>query len=204
MFPDDRSQWSLPWLAGNSLDTVPGKVFVEEVDGNHETYSDFIGRSAALARRLSDAGIRSGEIVAVLLPNGIPALHAWLAVALAGATEMPLRHGMSGELLLHPLTLAGCRTAIVDQEGLSALAAISGSLSTLENVILVGDKRKPDTGSLSIRVQDYHSIIASPEPLPQLTSMSGDIASIMLTSGTSGPSKGVLIPHAQACLIARS
>ncbi len=144
MFPDDRSQWSIPRFARSSLDTVPEKIFVEEVNGNRETYSDFIGRSSALARYLSGIAACSGEIVAVLLPNGIPALHAWLAIALAGATEMPLRYGMSGELLLHPLTLAQCRTAIVDREGLSALFAISDSLPMLENVILVDGKHEVD------------------------------------------------------------
>ncbi len=203
-FPDERSLWSIPQLALRSLQAVPDNTFVEEVDGGSETYFDFIGRAASLAHDLSELGVKAGEVVAIILPNGIPALHAWLAIALTGATEMPLRHGLSGDLLYHPLTMGRCRTVIADHDGLLALRAGIEKLPWIENVILVGGADTLGRDGHSFRVHSYETIIALRCTSPQLTSTSGDIASIMLTSGTSGPSKGVMIPHAQACLIARS
>lgn len=203
-FPADRSSWSIPQLALRSLREAPDSIFVEEVDGGRETYAEFVGRSAALAHHLSSLGVQPAEVVAIILPNGIPALHAWLGIALSGATEMPLRYGISGDLLCHPLTMGQCRTVITDETGLSAILAESAKLPLIETVILVGEGPASGDAGFPFAVYSYAAIIATLHACPELTFMSGDVASIMLTSGTSGPSKGVMIPHGQACLIARS
>ena len=87
---------------------------------------------------------------------------------------------------------------MVDAELLGALADIADDVPDLRTVIVVG-------GASGARVPDRWQVLAWPDwsqqpdwdgpgPAPE------DIACIMYTSGTSGPSKGVLMPHAHCAL----
>ena len=54
------------------------------------SYRELDGRAAALARKLTDAGIGRGDLVPVLLPRGATAVVAMLGVLYAGAAYVPL------------------------------------------------------------------------------------------------------------------
>jgi len=54
-----------------------------------------------------------------------------------------------------------------------------------------------------MRAISYHDIISGgPSPVPDSDVAVSDIGSVMFTSGTTGPSKGVAMPNGQLCLLA--
>ena len=214
MITDDRSLWTIPHIADRQWRDAGDRIFVEEagdgidasIGGRRETYAEFLGRSSALARYLMDLGVTPGEHVAILLSNGIPALHAWMAIALAGAVEVPLRPMVGGEVLRHALALAQCRVIVADARSADALAGVLDDLPSIRNVMWIDPGALPDATAsrfASVVNHAYADAIAVPQALPPVTCKPSSPASVMLTSGTSGPSKGVVLPHAQVCLIAK-
>ena len=109
-----RTQWTIKNIALERLARADARPFVTEVGGSTESYAEFISRAARLANALIALGVRRGDMVALLCPNGLPHLHAWLACALAGAVEVPINPALRGEPLRHVLNLAKPRVAFVD------------------------------------------------------------------------------------------
>jgi acyl-CoA synthetase (AMP-forming)/AMP-acid ligase II len=61
------------------------------VDGGMDvSYADLASRVAALATELSSLGVRQGDRVALLLPNGVHFVTSYLAIVTAGAIAVPL------------------------------------------------------------------------------------------------------------------
>ncbi|WP_052369566.1 AMP-binding protein [Paraburkholderia caledonica] len=216
MISDDRTLLTIPHLAEKQWREAGDRVFVEEVgdepgparakSSRIETYTEFLGRSSALAHHLTSLGVGPGAYVAILLPNSVEALHAWMAIALAGAVEVPLRPMVGGEVLRHALALTRPSVVIADSRSADALADVLDSLPVIHDVVWVDfDAFSAVKASRFSRLRNhsYADIVAVPRTLPAVVCKPSSPASVMLTSGTSGPSKGVLLPHAQVCLIAR-
>lgn len=200
----DRSHWSITEVAKMQLASRAKHVFVETVGGASQTYEEFIGASSSLAKLLQGISICHKDVVASLLPSDLPALHAWMGIALAGAVELPLNYHSTPAMIAHALKLAEVKVVICDAASASTLLmAVEEHAIQLTDVVLVGTlEAKLEATFSRIALHSYDEATSTLSPLPEWSAAPHEIASIMLTSGTSGPSKGVLIPHAQACLIA--
>ncbi|HZZ52005.1 MAG TPA: AMP-binding protein [Pseudonocardia sp.] len=144
----------------------------------------------ALARNLRDAGVSRGTRVALLMETSPEYFYGWFAVAKLGAIEVPINTAYRGELLRYQLDKARVSVAVADRGPLlDAVEAVRGDVPSLTEVYdspgaytqLLGEPGRdhPDSGPVA----------ESPAP--------GDIACVIYTSGTSGPSKGVLLSHHQ-------
>jgi crotonobetaine/carnitine-CoA ligase len=132
----------------------------------------------SVARGLKARGIKRGDRVAMLLPNGAEFVWTWYACALLGAPMVPINNTYSGALLEYVLADSGARGIVVHRDLASALDTIAPAVrGKLEWVAEVEDLLLPDG------------------PDPEVPCDHRDIQSIMYTSGTTGPSKGVIIPN---------
>ncbi|WP_410652362.1 amino acid adenylation domain-containing protein [Amycolatopsis sp. cmx-4-54] len=75
-------------VAGQAVRT-PHAVALADTHGELD-YQTLIGLTAAMATRLTDAGVRPGDLVGIRLPRGRDAIVAILAVLRAGAGYVPL------------------------------------------------------------------------------------------------------------------
>jgi crotonobetaine/carnitine-CoA ligase len=205
MIGTDRSKWTIRDVALRQLESCGDRIFLQEVDGDNESYGNFIRRAIAFARFLRMLHVQRGSTVAIFCRNGLPGLHAWLAVSLIGAIEVPINQNYRADILRHILTVAKPSVIVADAELLSALSAAGEHLSFIRDIVVIPSSEKRisfDVGP-SVRVHDYSEIIADLTPgLPDVYVGPADVASIMFTSGTTGPSKGVMIPNGQVCLLA--
>jgi carnitine-CoA ligase len=205
MIGRDRSTWTIRDIALRQLEGCGHRVFLQEVDGDTETYRTFIGCGIALGNFMLELGVQQGDTVAIFTPNGRPGLHTWLAVSLIGAIEVPINPNYRADILRHILTVAKPSVIVADKEFVSALAAISEHLQFVRDIIVVGSIAEYESVGVgtNIRFHDYSEIIACPKAkVPVISVHPSDIASIMFTSGTTGPSKGVMMPNGQVCLLA--
>jgi carnitine-CoA ligase len=172
----------------------PDSVFAVFEDGTAWTYVGLRARVRRTAAALQAAGAAQGDKVVVWLPNGPESLRVFLALGYIGAVYVPINTAYRGALLAHVLANAAPRVIVADTRLAPLLAEVAAAPET---VVTMG----PDTeGVPSRRVLRLAELeAASGEPAePPLPIEPWDTQSILYTSGTTGPSKGVLSSYAHA------
>jgi crotonobetaine/carnitine-CoA ligase len=144
--------------------------------GNAElTYTGVRDLAARSAGRLLAAGLSAGERVAMMAENRLELLELILGCAWIGAIAVPINTASRGPQLEHILANSGARLFVVE----AALADVFA--------------RRPEP----IWSLDALPPLGEPASAAAQAVGPGDIAAILYTSGTTGPSKGVRCPHAQ-------
>ena len=176
-------------LAARAKDR-PDDVFVS-FEERQVTFRQLDAGANQFANRLADLGLDRGASIAIMLENCPEFLTAWFGIAKAGMVEVPVNIGYKGDLLAYLLNQAEVRVVVVAAQWMDRVEAIAGDLTTMEHVVVVGDAQSValttigfdeflETGSSSAR-----GVAVQPE----------DTATILFTSGTTGPSKGAVRSH---------
>lgn len=205
--PEVISKWTIPQLAAERAAKSSDSLFVKELHGEEETYSKFIGNSKVLASFLSKMGAQQSEKIALLANNSIPALHAWLATNLLGAIDVSINTGLRGQSLTHVLNASSPKIIIMDSEFVGSLADLDDSFTGLETLLILDRNNDIDVSKTwlgRLNIVKYTEVINkfSFENIDFPDVRASDIASVIFTSGTTGPAKGVMMPHAHVCLLA--
>jgi crotonobetaine/carnitine-CoA ligase len=146
--------------------------------------------------------------VPLLAETSATSVHAWLGVNLAGAADVPLNTAYRGASLAHGLGLGRARLMIAAPSFLPRIAEVAADLPALETVALLGGGTPPDL-PLPASLRVIPLVTAADGPRPDGTVPDGDgvtcrdTASVLFTSGTTGPAKGVIMTHAQTYAIAQ-
>ncbi|MFB8006392.1 class I adenylate-forming enzyme family protein [Nocardia sp. NPDC056000] len=90
-----------------TVERVPDAEAVVQVGGPRLTYAQLWDRATALAAGLAGAGVRPGDRVGILLPNGVDWCAAFFAVQLAGCVAVPINTRLSEPEISHITENAG-------------------------------------------------------------------------------------------------
>ncbi len=179
------------------------------VHGNRRySYAELRRRVHRLATALRGVGVRPGDRVAVLCPNGPALLESHFGVPLAGAVLVPINVRLAAEEIVTILNHSGAVALIVDTELAAPLATALDSCPSLRTTIAVADGAG-DAGAEADEHEyeyEYERFLASGADdagAPPLTS-EDDPISINYTSGTTGRPKGAVYTHRGAYLNALS
>ncbi len=147
--------------------------------------------SRRLASGLSDLGVSPGDRVATLLGNGAPQVLSLFATVQLGAVWVPVNTAFKGEFLAHQLRDSGAQILIATDDLVPRAVAVAGTdTPDLERLVVVGGD--VDTGSLdTTRWADLERSASAASANPQ----PADLAMLIYTAGTTGPSKGCMLPH---------
>jgi len=148
------------------------------------------------AQGLLASGIRAGHHVGVMLPNCPEIIYVIFALARIGAIAVPVNTAYRGELLRHVLASSYCSSLIIDGPYLDRLPS-GDELPDLLRLIVRGeaDNLTDDRGK---PVGTLGGLLRYPADPPGHRANFSDLLAVMYTSGTTGPSKGALVPHALA------
>jgi carnitine-CoA ligase len=164
--------------------------------GGHEiTYGQAHESVTAVAAALAEFGVSAGDRVAVMTDNCQEAVWAWLGANAASAIDVPLNTAAHGAFLQGQLAAADPRVAIGTRDYLARIA--DTELPSLELAVTIGEPSEVGFGS-SIREISFDELLArgrSASHQPVSRPDASAPATIMFTSGTTGPSKGVTIPQ---------
>ncbi|MFG2421467.1 amino acid adenylation domain-containing protein [Streptomyces sp. NPDC048448] len=158
-----------PVLIAERAASTPDAVALSRGD-DQVTYRELMERSGALAGELLAAGVRTGSVVAVLMPRSPEAVIALLGVMRAGGAYLAVDLNDPTDRVHRLLATADVRVAVTGQD----LA-----------VRLPGNVRAIPFGATTGTT--------TPPELPELDQESP--AYISFTSGTTGQPRGVLVPH---------
>jgi len=186
----------------------PALVF----DDTELTYGTLDATVTDVARGLLAAGVTPGNSVGIFLPNRPEYLLAWLGAARAGAVEVPVNVAYKGSFLDHALRSTGVRVLVTDAALLELVADLHEIPPALKTVVLLdgGPLPRLPLGGVPCRtlpgvtVQTWNDLLTAGDPAVELPRVAPqDPVAIMLTSGTTGRSKGVVYPHLMPLAAAR-
>ncbi|GAA0193846.1 ATP-dependent acyl-CoA ligase [Cytobacillus oceanisediminis] len=177
------------------------RPFVRDRDGASRTYAETHLAVRRLAGALAGRGVRAGDTVLIMLPNGLAIVDTWLACAALGAVEVPVNVHLRGDFLRHVLEDSSARLLVVAADLFPAVVE-AGLPERICDVVVVepGD----DDVVPGVALHDYAELAAA-APVPTLAPTStGELTGIFYTSGTTGPAKGIMFTHGQGAATARN
>lgn len=162
------------------------------------SYAEALLAARRLAGSLRSIGIGRGDHVAVLMTNHPNMLWTLFALGLLGAVAIPVNAAARGDMLDYFLRHSKSRSIIADAELLIHVDALLEGLPDLRRIVVHGG---PGAGTgASIAGREHHSLedlMSFAGDLPEDAATFSDVQMVMYTSGTTGPSKGVMCTHSQ-------
>lgn len=197
--------WTVPGILKRSVLEHGHRPCLQIVGGIGQTYAQMWDSVVRLARRLAGHGVARQERVLLMLGNTHLSVHAWLAVNLLGAVDVSINTGFKGESLVHAINLCEARTLLTTADLLPAVLRAAPELAHLTTVIVLDSVDTPvaNGGERVCVLPAQHLGEGAIDTVLEQPPAPWDTASIIYTSGTSGPAKGVIMPHGQLALLAR-
>jgi len=158
----------------------PKKMTIREID----TLSD------KLATALADLGVKKGNTVTLYMWNSPEFIIAFFGVLKTGATVTALNPSFKEKDAKYQLDDSESVAVIVDDEQYPVIKNIRSELPRLKNVIVVGEKKHPETHLFKELIEKY-----PPNPPKVEITPKKDLAVIQYTAGTTGSPKGCMLTH---------
>jgi carnitine-CoA ligase len=199
-FPD-QADWNLVSVLRRRAGEQPDAVYLDTPDeGRSWTYAESLAFAERVARSFLHAGARPGDRVMVMAVNSSAYVKTWFGTTFAGLVEVPLNTAYERDFLAHQVRVSSPRWAVIDDTYAERFLDILADCSTVERFWVV-DTGHGDAARKLLTEAGFDAVpwdeleVEHDGELP--TIRYHDLASIFFTSGTTGPSKGVAMPHAQ-------
>ncbi|MGH2727745.1 MAG: AMP-binding protein, partial [Actinomycetota bacterium] len=158
----------------------PDRVFLKMRDVR-ESWSSFYANALRVARGFRDAGLRSGDRIAVMLPNCPEFLYTHFGAICTGLAPVPVNTAQRGETLAFLLRDSGAKGIVIDETVRSQWDGDGGLVEIVRG--------EPAAGSAAIALTE---VLSGPAEEPELEDGEGSTFGVLYTSGTTGPPKGVV------------
>jgi crotonobetaine/carnitine-CoA ligase len=181
------------WIADKA--DLNGDAVALDIMGVEKTYADIHLDTNRLATGLLALGLKPGDHASLMMKNSLSNVDVWFAMCKAGIVEVPINTAYRGQLLQYIIQHSKSKAIFIDEEYLGYLAVILPQLPELRHIIInreVTDKT-PEY-SVNVITHDLSEIYSNTTlHLPNIRNT--DTSVLLYTSGTTGPSKGVMLCH---------
>ena len=161
---------------------APDQECIRFEDGTQWTWEEAIHQGYRAASVLADAGLERGNTMLLFLPNCAEWIRAWWGAAFLGAAIVPVNTANKGAFLGHVCEDSRAEIIVTDQNLATRLTEVEVDLRVIDaGSLALGDDREP---SLSRPIEAWETEF------------------INYTSGTTGPSKGVVTSYLHAAMSA--
>ena len=198
-FPD-RNEWIFSRVLERRAVTHGDRPFLQFMDEPAWSYAEVNRGVNRIAHGLLRLGVERGDRVLIMLPNVIEYMLIWWAANRIGAIEVSVNNAYKGYFLEHLVNNSGGKLMVVAGEFVDRLQASEAKLPHLETLVVFGTGEIPTFRRLSVR--GFEELPSPRDDPPGIELSHRDLCAITYTSGTTGPSKGVMMPNAQCHLFA--
>jgi crotonobetaine/carnitine-CoA ligase len=193
-------------ILAEKAERVPHKTFLIW-QGRKYSYGELESMTNRYANGFTAQGIRHGDHVAVMLPNCPEFFWVVWGLGKIGAVAVPINTAAKGEMLRYFLEQSDSTSIVVDDEWADRLATLAPGLSKIKRYFHrsarpVAEGVLAQSGAPVKAMSELESADDSRPPLDRVSY--DDVHLIMYTSGTTGPSKGVMCPHSQGHAVGRA
>ena len=168
-------------------------VTLAGVSWSHREAAVMAARRAAALRA---AGVARSERVALMCSNRIEFLEGFLGCGWLGAVSVPINTASMGPQIEYFLADSGARLLVIEAGFIERLSTADLSRSGWHLIWVVGVDEAVQ-GETTLGGVPCVAWPASREAVEPAAVQPGDTLAILYTSGTTGPAKGVICPHAQ-------
>lgn len=201
----DRSQWALPTVLRHHVAERPDAVWLDAPEEDATwTYAEMLASAERVGRNLLTQGAKPGDRVVLVAQNSSRFVRTWIGTAVAGLVEVPINTAYEHDFLAHQVRTVEASVAVVDDVYAERFVAVQEAAKDITKFWVI-DTGQQDKAIEVLREAGWEAApwdeleaelpagttIELPDVQPQ------DLASVLFTSGTTGPSKGVAMPHAQ-------
>ena len=189
----------LPRLLHERAGTNPDRVFLQEVAGRTFTYRQLDNAILTWTDALRRAGVAPGDVVSVMIPNTAETVIIWMGIAWCGAIELPVNSSFKGKMLSDLLVASKARLLVVHERFVERVREVVADMPKLETIVVLGERAPGERSAGAVSFVPAAEFLrdASPSQDGLHPPASHDTASIVWTSGTTGPSKGCLVSWTQ-------
>lgn len=172
-------------------------------DGRKWSYAEVHEQSSRVANGFLAHGVGKGTHVAMLMDNSPEQLIVYFALGKIGAVVVPVNTAARGHFLSYYLNQSDSTALIVDQSLLEHALAMTDR-DRIERIFVFdkeGDATLPEADRATL--VDYRALEQGDPSAPEVEVAFSDLAAIMYTSGTTGPSKGNMFTQVHALTFAQ-
>lgn len=184
----------LPHILERHAAARPDRVFAVFDDGGTWSYAETRAEALRVAAGLAAIGVKQGDTVLIWLPNGRRGLAAWFGTNHLGAVSVAINTAYRGRLLAHVVGNSDACVAICHEDLLERLLEddCSGALAVIFTSPVKAAAEAARCARRGITLLPFTALDGDPGSVVVPALQPWDLQSICFTSGTTGPSKGVL------------
>lgn len=199
-------QWTLVNAVQMQAKSYGEKEFLSFENGETLTFAALDLLTDQLASGLQELGLGPGDRLLGLMTNSRDFILLMIAVHKRRAIFVPINTELKSSFLQHQVENSEPLIVAVDEDLLNRFNGIDLASLGIKLILITGKEQKSGSNSdlsYGVPTTNIETLINSPinsnaiaSPTPE------DVCTIMYTSGTTGPAKGVLMPQGHCYLFA--
>lgn len=191
----DKTDWVVGKTLARQARERGDQPFIQFEDDKPYTYAEAHRAANAMGNAFAGIGVGRDEQVILMLHNRLEYVWCWLGIMRLGAAAVAVNTAYRGRFLTHVMTNTKSRYAVIEPEFLSWVAEIEDTVPDLQRVYVMGGPPADAPAFRRVEVRDFAELEGASDADIDVDVTYRDIGTVMFTSGTTGPSKAVLMPH---------
>jgi crotonobetaine/carnitine-CoA ligase len=189
---EEQEDWLLPDILEYQATERADEPFLQwETTEEEVTFAETNRIVNRLAHGLREQGVKKGDHVLLMLPNSLEYIYLWFALSKIGAVEVPVNTSYKRDTLTHVANLTEAEFGIFHTDYESRILEVTDEFESLESVRLLGDEPSDEARDSRFDFGEYDELLTDNDSNPDANIVFNDIAAIIMTSGTTGPSKAI-------------